>query len=111
MESPATDHRRPRRRNTESRRASIHQLPWRLVRNPYPPIEPLSADQIHTIHLTSLKVLKEIGMRVLLPEARLILGKGGASVDEDSQMVRFDTGLVEHALTTVPATFTVHARN
>ncbi len=76
MESTVTDHRRPRRRNTESRRQSIHQLPWRQVRNPYPPIEPLSADQIQTIHLTSLDILKEIGMRVLLPEARTILKKG-----------------------------------
>ena len=78
MESTVTDHRRPRRRNMESRRQSIHQLPWRHVRNPYPPIEPLSADQIQTIHLTSLDILKEIGMRVLLPEARTILKRAGA---------------------------------
>ncbi|HVR66251.1 MAG TPA: trimethylamine methyltransferase family protein [Verrucomicrobiae bacterium] len=111
MESTVTDHRRPRRRNTESRRQSIHQLPWRQVRNPYPPIEPLSADQIQTIHLTSLDILKEIGMRVLLPEARTILKRGGALVDEDTQMVRFDPHLIEHALSTVPSSYTVHARN
>ena len=111
MESTVTDHRRPRRRNTESRRQSIHQLPWRQVRNPYPPIEPLSADQIQTIHLTSLDILKEIGMRVLLPEARTILKKAGALVDEDTQMVRFDPHLVKHALSSVPSSYTVHARN
>jgi trimethylamine--corrinoid protein Co-methyltransferase len=111
MTSPASEARRPRRRNTEVRRGAIHQLPWRQLRNPYPPIEPLSADQIETIHRTSLQILQEMGMRVLLPEARAILRRAGALVDEDSRMVRFGADLVEQALTTVPASFTIHARN
>jgi trimethylamine--corrinoid protein Co-methyltransferase len=110
MEQTAARH-RPRRRDTQSRRGAIHQLPWRRLRNPYPPIEPLSADQVEAIHRTSLTILKEIGMRVLLPEARAILRQGGADVDESTHVVRYDSGLVEQALRTVPAQFTLHARN
>jgi trimethylamine---corrinoid protein Co-methyltransferase len=89
----------------------ITQLPWRQVVNPYPPIQPLSADQIESIHIASLKILKEIGMKVLLPEARKILRQAGADADEASQVVKFESGLVAQALTTVPAKFTLHARN
>jgi trimethylamine--corrinoid protein Co-methyltransferase len=81
------------------------------VTNPYSPIEPLSADQVESIHAASLAILQEIGMKVLLPEARAILRRGGADAEEDSQIVRLDRGLVEHALTTVPSEFTLHARN
>jgi trimethylamine---corrinoid protein Co-methyltransferase len=111
MEPVTTTRHRPRRHDTEARRVSVHQLPWRQVTNPYPPIQPLSADQIERIHIASLKILKEIGMKVLLPEARQILRQAGADVDEASQVVKFESGLVEQALTTVPAQFTLYARN
>ena len=111
MEPATTPRHRARRLDTEARRVSVHQLPWRQVTNPYPPIQPLSADQIESIHIASLRILKEIGMKVLLPEARRILRQAGADVDEASQIVKFESGLVEQALTTVPAKFTLHARN
>jgi len=111
MEPATTTRHRARRHDTEARRVSVHQLPWRQVINPYPPIQPLSADQIESIHIASLKILKEIGMKVLLPEARKILRQAGADVDEASQVVKFDSGLVQQALATVPAKFTLHARN
>jgi trimethylamine--corrinoid protein Co-methyltransferase len=111
MEPTIATRHRARRRDTQSRRAAIHQLPWRRVANPYPPIEPLSADQIEAIHRTSLEILQEIGMRVLLPEARAILKQAGVDVDDSTCVARFDRRLVEQALTTVPAEFTIHARN
>ncbi|MGH6934419.1 MAG: trimethylamine methyltransferase family protein [Dongiaceae bacterium] len=106
-----TERQRARRRESQSRRGGIHQLPWRNLTNPYPPIEPLSADQIEAIHQAALRILRELGMRVLLPEARAILRQTGAEVDESSQIVRYDDGLVEQALKTVPAEFVLHARN
>jgi trimethylamine--corrinoid protein Co-methyltransferase len=111
MEQSTTVRHRARRRDTQSRRGTLHQLPWRRLTNPYPPIEPLSADQVETIHRASLGILKEIGMRVLLPEARAILKQGGVDLDESTDIARFDSGLVEQALATVPAEFTIHARN
>jgi trimethylamine--corrinoid protein Co-methyltransferase len=106
-----TERQRARRRESQSRRGGLHQIPWRRVTNPYPPIEPLSADQVEAIHRESLKILGELGMRVLLQEARAILRQAGADVDESSQIVRYDEGMVEHALKTVPLEFVLHARN
>jgi trimethylamine--corrinoid protein Co-methyltransferase len=111
MEQTTATRHRPRRRDTQSRRGGVHQLPWRHVTNPYPPIEPLSADQVESIHRASLGILEEIGMRVLLPEARVILKQGGVDLDESTYVARFDSALVEQALATVPAEFTIRARN
>ena len=69
----------------------------------------VSDDQIEAIHRQSLKVLEEIGMDVLLPEARDILQKAGARVD--GERVRIGRDIIEEALKTPPAEFTFHARN
>ena len=53
---------RRRRAGRDGGREAPHTLPWRQARNPFPPIEPLSEDQIEAIHRTSLRVLDELGM-------------------------------------------------
>ncbi len=89
----------------------LKQLPWRQVRNPYSPIEVLSADQIEAIHDASMTVLEEIGMDFLHPQALAILDRAGAQVESGTQRVRFDRGLVEEAVAKAPSQFTLHARN
>jgi len=89
----------------------LRQLPWREVRNPYPPVAVLSADHIETIHHASLRILEEIGMRILDRTARDIWARAGAAVDHTSMMVRFDRGLIEETVALAPAEFTLHARN
>ena len=42
METTTTTRHRPRRHDSQARRVSLHQLPWRQVTNPYPPIQPLT---------------------------------------------------------------------
>ncbi len=91
--------------------AALTQLPWRALRNPFAPIEVLSADQIEAIHDTSMQILEEIGMDFLHPEAREILGRAGAQVEAGSERVRFDRGLIEEAVGHAPSEFTLHARN
>ena len=88
----ATARRRARRDRRERRSASaeIQRLPWRTVRNPHPPARVLSEDQIEAIHEASLRVLRDIGMKVLSPKARALYTGAGASADEDTAMVRFD---------------------
>jgi len=100
--------RRGRKRRESS---ALTQLPRRALRNPYAPIEVLSADQIEAIHDTSMQILEEIGMDFLHPEAREILGRAGAEVEAGSERVRFDRGLIEEAVGHAPAEFTLHARN
>src|SRR5215471_9859867 len=99
-----------RRRRAEATGA-VAQLPWRQLRNPYAPATLLSADQIEAIHNASLQVLEEIGVNVLLPEAREIYRQAGADLDPNSTRVRFDRALIEASVAKAPPLFTLHARN
>jgi trimethylamine--corrinoid protein Co-methyltransferase len=96
-------------RDTGSAPRGIAQSPPQKARLPFAPLELLSADEIESIHETSLEVLQEIGMEVMLPEARDLLVKAGADVK--GERVRYPRGLVEQCLATVPSSFTFHARN
>jgi trimethylamine---corrinoid protein Co-methyltransferase len=89
----------------------VSQLPWTEVRNPYSPMEVLSAEQVEDIHLTSLRILEELGMEVLSPRALAVLRAGGADVDLAARTVRLDRGLVESALQSAPASFALIPRN
>ncbi len=92
-------------------RGGISQRPWARLRNPYPPIEVLSADELERIHLASLEILEDIGIAFLLPEALEILRAAGADVDDATQMVRMDRGLVEESLAHAPSQYVLHTRN
>jgi trimethylamine--corrinoid protein Co-methyltransferase len=101
-----------RRSHRERRRAgSLHQLPWRQVRNPYPPLEPLTAEQLEAIVDGALEILESYGMRVLEAECRRLLRAAGAAVDEATMMVRMERGLVLGKLALAPAAFDLRARN
>jgi len=73
--------------------------------------ELLSVDQIEAIHNASLTVLEEIGMDIMLPEARERMKAAGAQVTPGSDRVRFDRGLIMDMISSVPKQFTLHARN
>ena len=91
--------------------AGLKQLPFRQVRNPYPPMDLASADQIEALHRASLEILRDMGMNFLLPEAREILKRAGAEVTEGDTRVRFDPDLIEESIKSAPPVFTLHARN
>lgn len=57
--------------------------------------------------MTALKVLEELGIRVLNEEARCYFAESGADVDADSMMVRLDGELVLRALESAPAMFEI----
>ncbi|MEJ7697027.1 MAG: trimethylamine methyltransferase family protein [Candidatus Limnocylindrales bacterium] len=63
------------------------------------------------MHVASLRVLSEIGMDFLDPDARELLRAAGAQTSPDDQRVRFDPDMVLDTIKTAPATFTLHARN
>ncbi len=103
-----TPTRRRGHRPTRTTGALIQQ-PFAQVPRPYAPIEVLSADHIAAIHHAALRVLAEIGLKVLEPRARALFAQAGAEVAD--QTVRFDPGLIMERLATVPARFTLAARN
>src|SRR5205823_1991283 len=99
-----------RRREGEARVANaIPQLPRRRSIRRFPPVEIISSDEVETIHQASLKVLEEIGMDFMLPEARDLLKKAGARVE--GERVRFDRQMIEELIRSAPPRFTFHARN
>jgi trimethylamine--corrinoid protein Co-methyltransferase len=79
--------------------------------NPFEPARIFSDDQVESIHLAALGMLERQGMRVLSARGRAALASAGATVDESTQMVYLDRGLVAKALTTVPAEVELIARN
>ena len=101
-----------RRAARRARRSQpIQQLPWRTLTNPYEPIAVVSDDQIEEIHDASMRILEEIGMDFLHPEALDILSAGGAAVTAGAERVRFDRNMVDEVIASVPESFTFHARN
>ncbi len=94
-----------------NRGGGLRQLPWRSLESPYQPLEVLSPEQLEMISDAAFRILEEVGMDFLHPEALEILAKAGAEVEPGSQRVRFDRGLVKEALASAPAQFTLHARN
>lgn len=100
-----------RRRERRPTSSGPRQMRFGAVRNRYPPIAMLSADEVESIHHASLRLLAEIGMEVMHDESRGLLKAAGAEVDEATQRVRFDPALIEERIRTVPASFTLQARD
>ena len=71
------------------------------------PTDVLSADELEMIHHSSLRVLSDIGMEVLEPEAVSELAAAGATVD--GTRVRFDPDMVVERMKSAPAEFTLHS--
>src|SRR5271170_6937398 len=83
--------------------------PYRHLKNPFTPLKVFSEDQVAAIHEAALVILETQGMKVLSDDARVRYAQGGAQVDEASQIVRLDRGLVAAALASAPHDITLHA--
>ncbi len=108
---PRRTRQRARARRRPAAGAVVPQLPFQQLRNPYPPVEILSGDELESIHEASLELLQRVGINFLLPEARAILAAAGADVEKDGMRVRFDRQLVMSHMAHIPPEFTLHARN
>ena len=102
---------RTKQRVRERDTGTVDQAPWRRLRNPYAPIEILSADQIEALHDTSLAVLEQHGIEFRSDQALAVLENAGADIDRDTQIVRLERGLVEETIKHAPSEFTLRARN
>ncbi|WP_108814323.1 trimethylamine methyltransferase family protein [Loktanella sp. Alg231-35] len=95
------------RRGRGNAPAAHRAVNYRQLRNPFPPMDVFSADEIANMHETALRTLEELGMKVLLPEARTVFAKAGARVDDD--MVYIGRDLVAAAIASAPKSFTCKA--
>jgi trimethylamine---corrinoid protein Co-methyltransferase len=104
----------PRRNRRESPRraaagSSIPQLAPGIARRVFPPTRLISDDQVEAIHQASMRVLSEIGMDFMLPEARELWKAAGAKIE--GERVRFDPAMIEELVSHAPAEFELHSRN
>ena len=102
---------RPRRRERSVRTTGLRQLPFARIRNPYKPVEILSADHLEAIHRASTRLLAEVGVEVMHEESRQILRRAGAEVDEATQRVRCDPAMIEAEIAKAPSSFTIETRD
>src|SRR5690606_20292874 len=101
---------RAARRRPHARAApGVPQRPFGQLERRTDPLRVLSDDQVAAIHEAALKVLSDQGMRVLHPPARGLFAAAGARVAGET--VRLDPAMVAERLATVPAAFTLRARN
>ncbi|SLN52845.1 Trimethylamine methyltransferase (MTTB) [Roseovarius albus] len=109
MNSQRSGGRRGRSAKRQSNAKKQFDLAWRQWRNPYPPIEQFSADEIEAIHEATLKVLRDIGIKVLSDEAREHYVRAGMRAGEEG-VIYFDPDLVMELIAKAPSEFTMMGR-
>jgi trimethylamine---corrinoid protein Co-methyltransferase len=87
----------------------IDQMPWRIPENPDRPTEPLDADGVERLHRGAMRILSEIGIEMLNPEAVRHLKAAGCLVRDTN--VRFGEDFVMEMVARAPASFTITPRN
>ncbi|MGB3833556.1 MAG: trimethylamine methyltransferase family protein [Mesorhizobium sp.] len=100
-----------RRARAARNSGSIPQLPWRLVRNVYRPMSLIDEERLEQLHRNSMRILSEIGIKVMSSKALELFEKAGAIVDHDEQVIRIDESIVDAALATAPSSFILTSRN
>lgn len=105
---PQRERRARRVRRAES---PLRSIPFQELRNPIPPIELATHEDVEKLHMASMQILENTGLDFLDDEALTLWKKAGAKVDFKSRHVWLDRGLVMEAVTKAPSTFTWRARN
>ncbi len=108
---------RARKRRRSSDKQNRKQSPYLNItyqqetRNPWPPMEIASAEQVAQIHDASMHILENTGIRFMDEEAMDLWEKAGAKVDRATQHIWPDRGLIAELVDKAPASFTWQARN
>ncbi|MFZ2100226.1 MAG: trimethylamine methyltransferase family protein [Oricola sp.] len=110
-EAQAKHRKRGGGRSGNARRSGpvIKQTPWTDVINIDRPTEPVPPEGVEAIHHGAMRILEEIGIEFLNPEALDILRKAGCRVDGEN--VRMDRAFVMEMVRKAPAEFTLTPRN
>ena len=104
-DAPRRGRRSKRGASPTGKRESARKTNYSQLKNPFAPVPLFSEDRIEAIHETSLRVLEELGIKVLLPEARELYRKAGAVVHDDTNMVHIGREIIEATLATAPKSF------
>ena len=91
--------------------AGIPQLAWRSVVNGYKPFEILNGEQLDALHRTSMRILSELGIKVMSDKVIDLFERAGAIVDRAERIIRADESLIMTAVKSAPSSFTLTSRN
>ncbi len=94
-----------RRRLAHADGSSTRSVDYHNLTNPFTPQSVFSDDEVAAIDANALRVLEELGLKILLPEARDLFQSAGALVDGDNQHVRIGRDIVANALRCAPKSF------
>ena len=83
-------------------RLSLQQQDWKIPYNSDSFVEPLNEEAVVVLHNAAMKILEEIGILFLNPDACKILKKAGCTVDFSDSKVKMDRRWVMDMLKTVP---------
>lgn len=108
--APVERRRRTGGRGGDRTRKTVQGKYMNLI-NTYSKTEVVTQEGLEAIHEASLIILEEIGMDIILPEARERMKAAGADVTPGSERVRFDRNMIMDYMSSIPKTFTMHARN
>jgi len=72
--------------------------------------KPLSEEDIHSIHETSMKVFSEIGIKVNNDEAFEMFSRVASSVDRENNIVKLDQETVMELISTAPPVITLYGQ-
>ncbi|MFB6290768.1 MAG: trimethylamine methyltransferase family protein [Candidatus Bipolaricaulia bacterium] len=75
------------------------------------PVEILSDSEADEIHDTAKRVLCEVGLEIKSERGRLLLEDAGATVDHDSEQVKFTDHLIEDCIESAPEKVIYGGRN
>ncbi len=102
-----------RRRGRSARREApaARQVDYRRLRHPFEPQAVFPEAAVVRMHEMALRLLAELGIKILHPEARALFKAAGALVEEESQMVRIGAEIVEAALASAPRSWRLRSAN
>ncbi len=84
-------------------------MDYTRLTHPFAPQPVFSDDAVAALHEAALDVLQDLGLKVLLPEARQIFAQAGARIEDE--MVFLGRDIVEAALATAPRAWRMRAAN
>jgi trimethylamine--corrinoid protein Co-methyltransferase len=90
--------------------AAIEQMPWHLPVNTDRPTEPLDEDGVAAIHDGAMRILEEVGIAILNPEALEIFRKS-TGCEIEGEIVRMGRDFVMEQVALAPSQFDITPRN
>jgi len=76
-----------------------------------PTLQLLSRDDVESIHLASMKVLEEVGVKIYNDTVLKLLADAGVEVDFDKKLARFPQYIVKESLVKAPSTIKLYSRD